>query len=299
MSVYSDNDDRYDPDAGAEAPWPPPAGTRRPYRPPIGIPDATPESPWRSAVASVAFHALILFLLLVPIFASDTVQEAIAKGAGGPGPAGGGGGGRGGTGGERVQERLRYLQIAPAPPPTPAPVAPPVVPPVTPPVTPPPKPEPKPETPPVAPKIEIETDVPAAIDLSLTSGTGGGSGNDGTEGNGPGSGGGVGSGMGTGRGSGTGPGTGGGEGAIYPPTPTQVFIPPVPAPEKIKPYSIVAVFDVDERGNVRAFTFNKSKDGGYNRRLEQMLREVRFRPAVRAADGTPVPAKAVINYEVF
>ena len=284
MTAYSDHP--YD--SGAPGPPPRRGAGRRPYRPPVGIPAATPESRWRGAAASLAFHALILILILAPIFASTTVQEAISKGAGGPGPAGGGGGGRGGTGGEMIEERLRYIQVAPAPPPpTPQPVTPPVTPP-----------KPKPETPP-APKIDIETDVKTNLDLSLAPGTGGGSGNDGSAGNGPGTGGGVGSGDGTGRGSGVGPGTGGGEGAIYPPTPTQVFIPPVPAPEKIKPYSIVAVFEVDERGNVVSFTFNKSKDGGYNRRLEQMLREVRFRPAVRAVDGVPVPAKAVINYDVF
>jgi len=30
-----------------------------------------------------------------------------------------------------------------------------------------------------------------------------------------------------------------------------------------------------------------------------MLREVRFRPAVRASDGLPVRARAVIAYEVY
>jgi len=285
---------------------PPPHGGRPPYRPPVGIPDAIPQRPWRSAAASVAVHALLLFLVLTPVFASDSVREALATGAGGPGPAGGGGGGRGGTGGEMARERLTYVQVAPAPPAAaaakpPEPKTPPVVPPVAPPV-PPPKPEPEEtaqDSVPAAPVVDVDADVKTGVDLSLTAGRGGGSGNDGSAGNGPGSGGGVGSGVGTGRGSGVGPGTGGGEGAIYPPSPVAAFLPPIPAPEKIKPYSIRAEFDVDERGNVVAFTFNKSKDGGYNRRLEQMLREVRFRPAVRASDGLPVRARAVIAYEVY
>jgi hypothetical protein len=61
------------------------------------------------------------------------------------------------------------------------------------------------------------------------SGTGGGTGRDGSAGNGPGTGGGNGSGTGTGRGSGNGPGTGGGLQANYPPSPTELFIPPLPS----------------------------------------------------------------------
>lgn len=296
----------YDPYDQSRADLPPPRGGRPPYRPPVGIPSPQPERPWRSAAASVAVHALLLFLVLTPIFASDQVREAIAAGAGGPGPAGGGGGGRGGTGGENVKERVQYLQVAPPPPPTRQPATPPVVPPLVPPVPPPkretkpePVPEVRPDSIPAAPTVDVDTDVETGVDAALTAGRGGGSGNDGTAGNGPGSGGGTGSGVGTGRGSGAGPGTGGGEGAVYPPSPVALFIVPLPAPEKIKPYAMRAEFDVDEKGQVVAFTFNKSKDGGYNRRLEQMLRDVRFRPAVRAADGLPVRARAVISYDVF
>jgi protein TonB len=252
---------------------------------------------WRGAALSVALHGLILFLLLTPLVASDSVQAVLTSGAGGPGPAGGGGGGRGGTGGllrdPVVTERLHYVEVVPRP------VAPP---------PPPPKPVPKPEAPPVPPpppKVEpkAQPDPPADVgatppDVSSVPGTGGGTGNDGTAGNGPGTGGGTGSGVGTGQGSGVGPGTGGGEGTIYPPAPTQVFMPPQPAPAKIRPYEIVAVFEVDERGNVRSFDFNRSRDGGYNKKVEQMLREIRFRPAVRP-DGTPIAAKVSLNWTVY
>jgi hypothetical protein len=44
--------------------------------------------------------------------------------------------------------------------------------------------------------------------------------------------------------------------------------------------------------------FNRSKDGGYNKKIEQMLREIRFRPAVRP-DGTPVAAKVSLNWTVY
>jgi hypothetical protein len=115
---------------------------------------------------------------------------------------------------------------------------------------------------------------------------------------GPGSGGGVGSGIGTGRGSGVGPGTGGGMGNIYPPTPTQLYLPPADPPDRIKPYFIVAQFEVDEKGRVVKFDFNESKDRDYNRKVKAMLAEVRFRPAT-TLEGIPIRASVTIRFEVF
>lgn len=134
--------------------------------------------------------------------------------------------------------------------------------------------------------------VSAAADLGLSS-AGDGAGTE--AGVGPGSGGGVGSGIGTGRGSGVGPGTGGGPGDIIPPTPTQFFLPPLPAPDRIKPYHLVAWFDVDERGSAKLLRFNPSRDAAYNRRLRDILMTLRFRPAVRP-DGTPVRDTVDIHY---
>lgn len=225
-------------------------------------------------VTSLVLHALIFFLIAGPVWMHDALS-AVREGAGGPGPAGGGGGGNRGTGG-LIQERVRFVQVAP-----PAPVAKVEVPVVKPIVPPPPQPKPEPTPPPaVAPQAE-------AKDASLVSGVGGGSGTDGSAGSGPGSGGGVGSGVGTGRGSGLGPGTGGGTGKVYPPTPTNLVILPIPVPAKVKPYTLVAYFDVDERGNTTLISFTPSKDASYNRKVREMLLEFRFRPAVRA-DGTPV-----------
>ncbi len=226
-------------------------------------------------MASVLLHLLILMLVAGPW----VVREALVleqQGAGGPGPAGGGGGGRRGTGG-LIQERVRFVQVlAPV-----APIAKVETPVVKPPVIPPP-PQPVPQ--PVPPAAQQAAPV---VDASMVTGVGGGSGKDGTSGSGPGSGGGVGSGVGTGRGSGTGPGTGGGTGKIYPPTPTNLVILPIPVPSKVRPYKLVAFFDVDERGNTTLISFNPSKDNGYNKKIREMLLEFRFRPAVRA-DGTPV-----------
>jgi protein TonB len=265
---------------------------RPPYRPPIGIP-LEGEKRWRGVAASVALHALVLVLLLLPVLL-PTVLPPVPESAGGPGPAGGGGGGRGGTGGERLTERLRFIQVAPAPPVPKAATQPAVVPLK---VTPPPKPVPTPvPVPPPAVQPAAATPAPAAPTVAAaTPGTGGGTGNDGTAGSGPGSGGGVGSGVGTGRGSGTGSGTGGGNGTIYTPVPIELFIPPIPVPDRVKGFELEAVFDVDERGKVLSFDFNPTKDGSYNKKLHDVLASIRWRPAT-TPDGTPIRARAKIGY---
>ena len=259
------------------------SAARRPYRPPIGIP--TPkQNRLGSALASIVIHLLVLLLVIGP-FWIHAVLEDRSQGAGGPGPAGGGGGGNRGTGGI-IQERVRYMHVTPAPPQQTT-----LVPVVAPPVIKPPEPEkPKPEPPKATPQPE------APKDASQTMGTGGGSGRDGSAGNGPGTGGGVGSGDGTGRGTGRGPGTGGGEGRTYPPTVTNLAILPIPVPSKVRPYKLIAEFEVDERGNSRLLAWNPSKDGDYNKKVKAMLDEVRFRPAVKW-DGTPVKDTTRITAE--
>jgi hypothetical protein len=123
---------------------------------------------------------------------------------------------------------------------------------------------------------------------STATGRGGGSGNDGTLGNGPGRGGGIGSGDGTGTGSGTGPGTGGGRGNVY--QPQMIVTPFLPtAPDRVRPYELTAVFDVDVDGKVLGFRFNRSGDRGYDREVEALLKTVKFRPAVDL-QGRPVRA---------
>ncbi len=249
------------------------------------------------AAASIALHVLIVLLLVTPIAAGHEIVER-PQGAGGPGPAGGGGGGRRGTGGET--EHLEFIRVAP-PPPAPAAAVPTVQPKI---VVPPPKPVVKPPEPVKPPQVEALTpttkiDVAAKpLDVSAVRGVGGGTGNDGTGGSGPGKGGGVGSGEGTGRGSGVGPGTGGGNQANYPPTPTEVFLPPMPIPNSVKGFHLVAEFDVDETGRVLGFDFTHTKDGGYNRRLSDVFRSFRFRPGTRP-DGTPIRMKAQVVVDLF
>lgn len=226
----------------------------------------------RGIGVSLILHALILFLVLSPVYMHDALH-AVREGAGGPGPAGGGGGGRRGFG-SVVQERVRFVM---APPPASEKSQAPEVKPVVPPPT-------LPTPPVVAPTPPVSA---PSTDASVVPGVGGGTGNDGGAGSGSGAGGGVGSGVGTGRGSSIGAGTGGGTGKLYPPTPTNLVILPIPVPAKVRPYKLIAYFDVDEKGNTTLLSFNPSKDANYNKKIREMLLEFRFRPAVRA-DGTPV-----------
>jgi hypothetical protein len=61
---------------------------------------------------------------------------------------------------------------------------------------------------------------------------------------------------------------------------------------------MVAQFEVDSLGNARLLGFNESRDSGYNKRIRQMLAEIRFRPAV-TMDGRPVKAIAVVTAEAM
>jgi hypothetical protein len=194
---------------------------------------------------------MILFLILAPVIASSDFTHEPTVGGGGPGPAGGGGGGSAGMGSR--EQRLEFVRVKSDPTVMPKP-KPFTVPPVKPP-----EPKPQVESPviPVAPSTS--TPIAAA--------TGEGTGNAGT--------------------AGAGPGTGGGPGKDYPPTLRDLFIPPLPAPDRIKPYHLIAWFDVDEKGNAKLIAFNPSKDGGYNRRLNEVLNSLRFRPGVHA-DGSPM-----------
>ena len=249
-----------------------------------------------SALLSLLLHVAIVMLLVTPFAVHHAIVEQ-EQGAGGPGPAGGGGGGHGGTGGTPdATERLRFVQVA-ATPANLAPQTPPEQ--VVPPPTPVPPPEPVKVEPVPTPKVEAKLDIPVPAklpDVAATPGVGGGTGHDGTNGSGPGSGGGVGSGIGTGRGARVGPGTGGGNQANYPPQPIELFLPPLPAPDKVRGFHLVAEFDVDETGRVRSFDFTPTKDGGYNRQLQDVLRSVRFRPGTRP-DGTPIRMKVQLGWE--
>lgn len=271
--------------------------------PATGLP-APRQSRRASAVVSLLAHLLIIALLIRPITSHEGEVVARAQGAGGAGPAGGGGGGHNGTGG--VREHVEYVRVAPAP--AASTISQVTVPKVrqrmVPPVIAPPKPVPPPTIvahPAVVPPLSTPVTTPAPtatrIAESPIAGVGGGTGRDGSAGNGPGSGGGVGSGIGTGRGSGTGPGTGGGTQANYPPTTVELFIPPLPIPGKVHGFHGIAEFDVDADGKVLGFTFTPTKDGSYNRLLEDVFKRFKFRPGT-TPDGTPIRMKVQIPFDL-
>jgi protein TonB len=267
------------------------------YRQPIGLP-MRDEGRRAGVLVSIVIHALVIFLLIVPFFMPHAVIERMQQGAGGAGPAGGGGGGTKGSGGD-TREKIQFVRVAPTPVPTPTSI-PPIVPPppkVTPKVTPkvePPKPPPV-QTPPV-PKPQSAAPAAPVTVASVAQGAGGGSGSDGSAGAGPGSGGGVGAGVGTGRGSATGAGTGGGTQANYPPEPVQFFLPPLPPPSSVRGSHFIAEFDVDSTGRVIGFDFTPTRDGDYNKKIAQVLRQMKFRPGTRA-DGSPLRMKAQVGYD--
>jgi protein TonB len=270
--------------------------TRRRYRAPVGIP-AREEPRWKAAWASLGLHVLAILLVVTApsVFDSTSLLPAL-QGAGGRGPAGGGGGGAKGApsgwGGlvtePSAREHLTFLRVPEVNQLAAKPHS-----------------EPRHQE---QPKIDLpsRSEVLPRPDSLATSdsavhasggGAGGGSGSD-SSGAGPGRGGGVGSGVGTGRGSGVGPGTGGGEEIVYPPTVVSLPILPLPVPPKVRPYKMIAQFEVDTLGNARLIAFNPSRDEDYNRRIRAMLMEIRFRPAVRA-DGRPVKAIAIVTAEAM
>jgi hypothetical protein len=259
---------------------------------------AARERDWPSRIASTVLHAVVILLIILPSLTHVMIVPE-EEGAGGPGPAGGGGGGNRGTGGVR-SERIQYVSAAPAPVPPPVVVPPPrIIPPVVeekkPEVVPPPVP-----TPPVAVEVAKvdSTAIKTAEATSVVAGTGGGSGDDGSNGAGPGKGGGKGSGEGTGTGSSVGPGTGGGTGTVYPPQVTQLVILPLPAPNKVKPYEMTAIFDVDSLGHATLIDWNQPKDRDYANKVLATLKGYRFRPAVRAIDGMPVRDTVAIRASI-
>ena len=269
----------------------------RSYRPPIGIPERESRRRLQGLLGSIALHLLVALVFIIPVVIGEVTAVREHRNGGGPGPAGGGGGGTNGTGGQLIQERLLYTPLTPAPTanPTPLPQLQPPEPPkpvppeeeVPPQPVPPPPPPPQETAPPTATATVPPNAAASGASAAPTLGEGGGSGRDGTAGNGPGSGGGVGSGIGTGRGSGVGPGTGGGPDSIYPPTLVTLALPPLQPPSNVRPYKLVALFDVDEKGNTKLVEFNETRDRKFNSKVREVLAEVRFRPAVRG-DGTPV-----------
>jgi len=247
------------------------------------FPSADPALRRRSRLAlivSVLLHLVTILILLPRLdtlgpMAETPVQGPVSSGRGG------GGGGQGGT-------EMRYIAMAPvaaATTATPQPVVPPPPPPV---------PEIEPLPPPAPPPAPVASAVDTTRPVAAGSDTAGRTGGGAAAGTGPGSGGGSGGGQGTGRGTGvgggSGPGTGGEGGTARPPEPRQLIIPPE-FPRSLRGMRIAVTFWVAADGRVQRVEFDPEvPDRGYARRLEEVMRDYRFRPARdengRAVAGT-------------
>jgi periplasmic protein TonB len=252
-----------------------PTGGRRPYRPPVGIPEGD-ERRWRGLLASIAIHAAIVTLLLVPPVTAALLVYKNSRTAGMLGPRGGGGGGA-----AAPPEQLHFMEAAPTPAARTPAKAPPVPPPrptiVVPERVPPPAPMPAPAA------LSPDT----MHSASIQGGTGG-------PGAGPGTGGGVGTGTGTGVGSGKGPGTGGEGGTKIKATTKLVTAFSIDPPKRPRPFHLVAVFEVAANGIGRLLSVNKADDGDFNHRMRDRLLETEFKPAT-LANGMPVIDTVVVT----
>lgn len=251
------------------------------------LPSSDPARQRRSRQATIVSVLLHLTLVLLVLPRLDVLGPMVRTPL--PGEVtigtGGGGGGDGGT-------RMQYVALPPA-----AAAAPAVVP--TAPVPPPPPPLlPTPEPEPIAPVVAaapVDTTRPAAAGSRDSSGTASGGA---AAGIGPGSGGGSGGGQGTGRGTGTGggagPGSGGEGGLARPPEPRQLIIPPE-FPRSMRGVRLSVTFWVAADGRVQRVAFDPEvPDRGYGRRLEEVLRDYRFRPA-RDEQGRAVPGTTKVT----
>ena len=231
------------------------------------------------AVSLVAH--LVMILLLVQITKDGTWWEPEPiEGEGLDQFGGGGGSGR----------QITMIPLSPVPPAAPevrkpSPVVPPPIPPAPvamPEQIPPPVPEPPP----------ADTVVVAATTTTGTS----------TGGTGGGTGGGSGTGSGPGTGAGTGPGNAGSgtpvdsaKAAGRPPEPRQVILPPFDYPRTMRGRTIQVTFFVLADGRVDRVVFGDDvPDRGYAKKLEDVLKAYRFRPA-RSAAGLAIPGNTTLS----
>ena len=243
-------------------------------RVPIGLGLPKPGRSGWNAMLALLIHVGILALLIrvVPLRHLDYQLNE-----GTPGNQAGGGGGGGGA--------IRMVAL-----PAPArPTMPPVVVPPPPPV---------PIVPSVAEVVEnplptpVPDTVPTRPDQAAPSGSGTGAGT----GSGTGTGSGSGSGSGKGSGNGFGNGPGGGEGGkARPPEPRQLILPPPEIPKTLRGVTISVTFLVGPEGRVEGVRLSpEPQDRGFARKLEEVMRNYRFRPA-RGPDGLPVAGTITVE----
>jgi hypothetical protein len=83
-------------------------------------------------------------------------------------------------------------------------------------------------------------------------------------------------------------------GTVYPPTPTELFVPPLPIPDNVRGFRLIAEFEVTHC-QATLIAMSRSANARYNERLQSALLRLHFRPAT-TWDGKPVRAKARIEY---
>lgn len=256
---------------------PPPRPARSPGAP-IGLGVPRSRTGRGSALLAFLLHVgLIALILRVAPLRNLDYQESM--GAGGSTEAGGGGGGGGAIRIVALPGLAARPEAAPVPQVPPPPPPPAVVEPV-------PLPAPEPVTLPPPPPDSI----PAAGG-SKASGQGTGSGTGSGSGTGTGTGSGSGSGNGSGTGSGNGPGSGGGTGGARPPAPRQLILPPAEIPKAMRGLTLEVTFLIGPEGRVDDVLIDpEPADRGFARKLEDVLRDYRFRPA-RDSTGTPVAGR--------
>ena len=77
---------------------------------------------------------------------------------------------------------------------------------------------------------------------------------------------------------------------------TELFIPPLPLPSSVKGSEVLAEFDVDSTGKVISYHFTPTRDRGYNKKLDEVLKGFKFRPGT-TMQGVPVRAKGADDSE--
>lgn len=87
-----------------------------------------------------------------------------------------------------------------------------------------------------------------------------------------------------------------GEHATYPPSPSELFIPPLPVPDNVRGFRLVAEYDVAPSGEAKLTGMSRSPNARYNARLQAELLKLRFRPGT-TANGTPARAIARVIYD--
>ena len=73
-----------------------------------------------------------------------------------------------------------------------------------------------------------------------------------------------------------------------PPEPRQLILPPAEVPKTLRGVTIAVTFLIGPEGRVDEVRFSPEPDDrGFGRKLEEILRSYRFRPA-RGTDGLPI-----------